>query len=347
MARGLNGSANGSGHGPRDDGADEGEDGDGIEAFQIGGESDLPADVVDALPAVFGLHTTIPEGRRSAQTLGSEREGHGVLIDDEGLVLTIGYLIMEADTITIKDGDGRELSANLVGYDYESGFGLVRTEVPPAARPMVLGDSDALYLRSEAYVAGVGGEKATLKVKVAGRREFAGYWEYLLDNAIFTVPAYPLWGGSALIGSDGTLLGIGSLLVQEALGPGSPAFPGNMYVPINRLKPIFRELVETGELARPLRPWLGLYTVEHMGDLVIGGISDGGPADRAGLKRGDILQALNGDGLDDVADFYRKLWAIGPAGTVVTLRLERDGDDFEVTVRTGDRDTYHRYGSAR
>src|SRR5438445_127077 len=181
--------------------------------------------------------------------------------------------------------------------------------------------------------------------RTAGRPEFAGYWEYLLDNAIFTVPAYPLWGGSALIGQDGALLGIGSLLVQEALGPGAPAFPGNMYVPINRLKPIFGELVANGRLSTPPRPWLGLYTAEHMGQLVVVGISDGGPADRAGLQRGDILHALNGEVLDDVADFYRKLWASGRAGTAVTLRLERDNDSFEVTVRTGDRARYHKYGS--
>jgi S1-C subfamily serine protease len=184
-----------------------------------------------------------------------------------------------------------------------------------------------------------------LKVKVAGRREFAGYWEYLLDNAIFTVPAYPLWGGSALVGMDGTLLGVGSLLVQEALGPGAPAFPGNMYVPINRLKPIFDELVANGRLSTPPRPWLGLLTVEHVGQLVVGGISEGGPADRAGLQRGDILHALNGEVLDDLADFYRRLWASGPAGTAVSLRLERDNDSFDVTVRTGDRARYHKYGS--
>lgn len=337
MARGLNGSANGSSqwHGNER----------GVEARKPGDESSLPPEVVDVLPAVVGVHTTIPEDRRSAQTLGSEREGHGIVIDDEGLVVTIGYLIMEADTITVTDGEGRSLPASIIGYDYESGFGLIRTDVPPSIKPMPVGDSDELTLRSEAYVAGVGGEKATLKVKVAGRREFAGYWEYLLDNAIFTVPAYPLWGGSALVGMDGTLLGVGSLLVQEALGPGSPAFPGNMYVPINRLKPVFDELVETGRLSTPPRPWLGLYTVEHMGQLVVGGISEGGPADRAGLKRGDILQALNGDVLDDVGDFYRKLWASGPAGSVVTLRMERDSDAFEVTVRTGDRAKYHKYGN--
>src|SRR5262249_5950281 len=157
------------------------------------------------------------------------------------------------------DGEGRKLPARLVGYDYESGFGLVRTAERPAMNPVPFGDSDVLALRSEAYVAGVGGEKATLKVKVASRREVAGYWEYLLDNAIFPVPAYPLWGGSALIGMDGSLRGVASLLVQEALGPGAPAFPGNMYVPINRLKPVFDELVHNGRISTPPRPWLGLH----------------------------------------------------------------------------------------
>ena len=335
MARGLNGSANGSG------GPHPGEE--PVEA-RIPASSNLPPAVVAALPGVVGVRTTVPKDRRSAQTLGTEREGHGVLIGDDGLVLTIGYLVMEADSVTVTDIDGIDRPAEIVGYDYESGFGLVRTERPIRLRPLRFGDSDTLELRSEAWVAGLGGEKAALKVKVAGRREFAGYWEYLLDQAIFTVPAYPLWGGSALIGGDGSLLGIGSLLVQEALGPGAPAFPGNMYVPINRLKPIFSELVGLGRVSTPPRPWLGVYTVEHMGQLVIGGISEGGPADRAGLQRGDILHALNGSVLDDVADFYRKLWASGPAGTAVTLRMERDNDAFDVTVRTGDRARYHKYG---
>ena len=338
MARGLNGSANGAGHWPP-----PGQE--GVVARTPGDGSNLPPAVAAALPAVVGVKTSIPADRRSAQTLGTDREGHGILLDDKGLVVTIGYLIMEAASIIVTDVDGNELPARIVGYDYESGFGLVRTEEPIHQKPMRFGDSDQLVLRSEAYVAGLGGAKATLKVKVAGRREFAGYWEYLLDNAIFTVPAYPVWGGSALIGQEGELLGVGSLLVQEALGPGAPAFPGNMYVPINRLKPIFEELVSTGKLASPARPWLGLYTIEHMGRLVVAGISEGGPADRAGLQRNDILQALNDEVLDDVADFYRKLWAIGPAGTPVKLRMERDNDAFEVTVRTGDRAGYHRFGT--
>ncbi|WP_422003104.1 S1C family serine protease [Reyranella sp.] len=335
----MNGSANGA------NGAGHFSTGRESAEMDLRGTSNLPSTVASVLPAVVGVRTTVPQDRRSAQTLGSEREGHGVLIGEDGLIVTIGYLIMEADTVTITDIDGHDRPAYIVGYDYESGFGLVRTEQPIRLAPMRFGDSDVLELRSEAFVAGLGGEKAALKVKVAGRREFAGYWEYLLDNAIFTVPAYPLWGGSALIGQDGSLLGIGSLLVQEALGPGSPAFPGNMYVPINRLKPIFDELVSKGRLSTPPRPWLGVLTVEHMGQLVVGGISDGGPADRAGLQRGDILHALDGEVLDDIADFYRKLWSAGPAGAAVTLKLERDNDTFDVTVRTGDRAQYHRFGS--
>ena len=183
-----------------------------------------------------------PQDRRSAQTLGTEREGHGVLIDDDGLIRH--HRLPDHGSRHRHHHRHRRPRAcrpTSCGYDYESGFGLVRTERPIRRTPMrVRRFLTALELRSEAYRRGLGGEKATLKVKVAGRREFAGYWEYLLDNAIFTVPAYPLWGGSALIGQDGTLLGVGSLLVQEALGPGAPAFPGNMYVPINRLKPIFQ-----------------------------------------------------------------------------------------------------------
>jgi serine protease Do len=339
MARGLNGSANGNGTGHWTAGVES------VEAWTPGLSSNIPPAIAEVLPAVVGLKATIPEDRRSAQTLGSEREGHGIVIDEKGLILTIGYLIMEADTVTIIDIEGNEWPAHIVGSDYESGFGLVRTDVPLPVKPMRFGDSDTLSLRSEAVVVGYGGEKATLKVKVASRREFAGYWEYLLDSAIFTVPAYPLWGGSALVGADGALLGVGSLLVEEALGPGAAAFPGNMYVPINRLKPVFSELVTKGRLSTPPRPWLGIYTQEHMGQLVIVGISDGGPGDRAGLQRGDVLHALNDEVLDDVADFYRKLWESGPAGTTIRLRMERDGDAFEVAVRSGDRGHYHKYGS--
>jgi serine protease Do len=306
---------------------------------------DVAFDLTYALNAVVAMRVDVVEDAFTASVLGTERTGNGVVISDDGIVLTIGYLITEADSIWLTTNGGNAVPGHALAYDQVTGLGLVMPLGTLGVAPLARVDLASADLDDDVYVIGHGGRAHALRAKVFSRREFAGYWEYLLDKAIFTVPAYPLWGGSALIGQDGSLLGIGSLLVQEALGPGAPAFPGNMYVPINRLKPIFEELVSKGRLAKPPRPWLGLITLEHMGQLVLGGISDGGPADRAGLQRGDILHALNGDVLDDLADFYRKLWASGPAGTAVTLRMERDNDAFEVTVRTGDRGRYHKYGS--
>jgi serine protease Do len=306
---------------------------------------DVAFDLTYALNAVVAMRVDVVEDAFTASVLGTERTGNGVVISDDGIVLTIGYLITEADSIWLTTNGGNAVPGHALAYDQVTGLGLVMPLGTLGVAPLARVDLASADLDDDVYVIGHGGRAHALCAKVFSRREFAGYWEYLLDKAIFTVPAYPLWGGSALIGQDGSLLGIGSLLVQEALGPGAPAFPGNMYVPINRLKPIFEELVSKGRLSTPPRPWLGLITLEHMGQLVVGGISDGGPADRAGLQRGDILHALNGDVLDDLADFYRKLWASGPAGTAVTLRMERDNDAFEVTVRTGDRGRYHKYGS--
>jgi S1-C subfamily serine protease len=224
------------------------------------------------------------------------------VIDGDGLVVTIGYLIMDADTITITDSEGRTVPASIIGYDYESGFGLVRTAGRCRSRRCRSAISDQLALRSEAYVAGVGGEKATLKVKVAGRREFAGYWEYLLDNAIFTVPAYPLWGGSALVGMDGTLMGVGSLLVQEASDRARRPFRATCTCRSTGLKPVFEELVERGRLSTPPRPVARRPHPRAHGPCWWSPASPkAGRPIAPGLKRGDVLQALNGEVLDDVA----------------------------------------------
>jgi len=328
MARGLNGSANGSSRWLGSQG--------GVEARRPGGESNLPAEVVDALPAVVGVHTTIPENRRSAQTLGAEREGHGIVIDDEGLVVTIGYLIMEAATVTVTDSDGHKLDARLVGYDYESGFGLVRTVAPPPVRPMAFGDSDSLALRSEAYVAGVGGEKATLKVKVAGRREFAGYWEYLLDEALFTTPPHPEWSGTALLDDEGRLIGIGSLLLQEKSD--DETVDGNMFVPVDLLEPILDDLLRTGRRKGPRRPWLGMYTADAQGRVIVNGVAAGGPAERAGVATGDLVVAVAGERVASLADLFRQIWRQGPAGTEIALTLARSGTPLHLQVRSADRD---------
>jgi S1-C subfamily serine protease len=299
----------------------------------------LPDAVKRALPAVVALRASIPRTARSAEQLGTERAGHGVLISDDGLVLTVGYLIMEAESVEIIESDGRRVSASVVAYDYESGFGLLRTAIPLRARPLPFGDSDGLKFRDVVTVAGHGGEEMAQRAVVVDRREFAGYWEYLLENAVFTSPPYGLFGGAALLGDDGALLGIGSLFVGDAYRAHGGTLPGNMFIPINRLKPILG-IMKEGKRPGATKPWIGVYTQEVDGRLIIAYVSPDSPAEKAGLRRGDIIRDVGGTEVEEVADFYRKLWAAGPSGAPVRLGIERDGVPEDVTVHSTDRYKY-------
>jgi serine protease Do len=259
-----------------------------------------------------------------------------VLIDDAGLALTIGYLISEAESVTLTTVGGKSVQAHPVAYDYESGFGLVRAIQPLGVKPMAFGSSAEVAERDTVIVGSAGGRPYAISVRVVSKREFAGYWEYLLDEAIFTSPPHPAWSGAALIGKGGRLIGIGSLIVEEARKGQRPA-PGNMFVPIDLLKPIMSDMLARGPQGRSGRPWVGMYTAEAGGRLVITGVFSGGPADQAGVEAGDVIVALNGEDLESVADFYRKIWASGPPGVEITLSVNREGQDMHLAIRTSDR----------
>ncbi|HJQ55259.1 MAG TPA: S1C family serine protease [Vineibacter sp.] len=305
----------------------------------------LPDAVKRALPAVVALRAQIPRTARSAETLGTERAGHGVVIDEAGLVLTVGYLVMEAESVEIIESSGRRVSATVLAYDYESGFGLLRAAIPLRASPLPFGDSDGLKFRDVVTVAGHGGEEMTQRAVVVDRREFAGYWEYLLENAIFTTPPFSLFGGAALLSDDGALLGIGSLYVGDAYRAHGGTLPGNMFIPINRLKPIYAVMKE-GKRPATSKPWIGVYTQEVQGRLIVAYVSPDSPAEKAGLRRGDIIRDVGGAEVEAVADFYRKLWASGSSGATVRLGIERDGVPEDVTVRSTDRYKYLKLDSS-
>lgn len=296
------------------------------------------------LPALVTLKSTVPREARSARNLGTEREGHGVVIDNDGLVLTVGYLVLEANSVEIVENSGKRASAMVVAYDNDSGFALVRTAIPLKVKPVALGDSDMLKQRDSIVVAGAGGEARALRGLVADRRQFAGYWEYLLDNAIFTVPPYENWAGAALLDEQGALLGIGSLQVPDAYR-GGRSFPGNMFIPINRLKPIF-ETMKAGRRPDGSRPWIGISTQEARGRLIIANVQPGSPAESAGLRRGDIVRSVGGNEVDSLAELYSNLWKAGPSGTTITLGIDRGGERVDVAVRSGDRYKYLRLDSS-
>lgn len=309
-------------------------DGYEVEASKRPAAQGHPFDIERALSAVVALESRIPGDAVTARTLGDERIGNGVVIGPEGLVLTIGYLITEAEAVTLTLNDGRRVAAHVLGADPVTGLGLVQALEPLGVAPLVLGDSRHLAADDPVIIAGAGGRAHAAAGRVLTRMPFAGYWEYLLDNAIMTEPAHPHWSGAALISASGELVGVGSLSLQRQSRRG--VVPLNMFVPIDLLPPILDDLAR-GKPPYPPRPWLGILAQDTHEHVVVVGVSDGGPAARAELRVGDLLLAVAGVPVADLEDFYRKLWAQGPAGTTVTLRVQREGDAFNVQIRSADR----------
>jgi S1-C subfamily serine protease len=303
------------------------------QAVQPRGE-DYSYDLERALSSVVGLHSIVPPDAFTADTLGVERAGNGVLIDD-GLVLTIGYLITEAETVWLHLGDGRVVQGHALGFDQETGFGLVQALGKIDLPALETGSSSGADIGERIVVGGAGGRTRSLAGRIAAKQEFAGYWEYVLEEAIFTYPAHPNWGGTALISAEGKLIGIGSLQLERARNGKNEHL--NMVVPIDLLPPVLEDLRKFGRVNRPVRPWLGLYSTEIEDKIVVVGIAPKGPAARAEIKTGDVVVAVKGDRVSTLASFYRKVWSLGRAGVEVPLTLYREGVTFDVRVNSSDR----------
>jgi S1-C subfamily serine protease len=291
--------------------------------------------VLDSLVLV---RCEIPDDAFTAPILGTERTGNGVVIRDDGLVLTMGYLVTEASAVWLTTTRGAAVAGYPLAYDQATGFGLVQPLGRLDAPPLERGSAASCAVGDGVIVAGHGGRAHALKASIVAKREFAGYWEYVLDEALFTVPAHPQWGGAALVGDEGRLLGVGSLLVQEQVG--GKAVQGNMMVPIDLLEPILDDMLKLGRRGGRPRAWLGLYANEIRGMLAVAGVAPGGPADRAHLKTGDVVLEVDGRRVTGLAEMFRAVWALGPAGTEIPLTVSRDGVVSPVRVRSGDRQDF-------
>ncbi|MBB42331.1 MAG: signal protein PDZ [Rhodospirillaceae bacterium] len=295
------------------------------------------------LSAVRPIKSNIPVDCYSAATLGTHREGNAVLIDKEGLFLTIGYLLVEATDILIGGLEEKVLHAQAVGYDHETGFGLLRSVERPDFAPMQLAsDADHLVSEKKVIVAAHGGVRRALDARIADRRLFAGSWEYMLESAIFTAPLHPSWSGAALIDPEtGFLCGIGSLFIQ---GPGEndKNEQGNMFVPIELLSPILNDMIESGRRIGPSRPWLGMHLTEAMGHLVVSSVFDNGPADRADIRPGDVIDHIEDQFVDTLELYYRNLWSTGEAGASVKLGIIRGTSGSDIFVRSGNRHDFYK-----
>ena len=297
---------------------------------------DVSYDLDRALSAIVSVRAEIPDDAMTAQMLGTERVGHGAVIRDDGLILTIGYLVTEARAIWLIDGAGKATQGHTLAYDQETGFALVQALGKLDLPALPLGSAADLEQGDAVILAGHGGRAQAICARVQAKREFAGYWEYLLDEAIFTAPPHPTWGGAGLIGHDGTLRGIGSLFVQQIV-PNKGKVNGNMIVPIDILKPIMNDMLKFGRTNRPPRPWLGMMTTEMDENLVVAGLVDGGPAQQANVQVGDFVIGVNGQPVSELSYMFRTIWATGDAGVEIPLTLSRDGELFDLSIKSVNR----------
>ena len=300
----------------------------------------IPRPITPPLDAVVKLSLRAVDGARTADTLGADREGTGIVIDSNGLILTIGYLVLEAASILVMTSDNKIYPASVVGFDHATGFGLLRASPPPPCAPVELGDSSNLGELQSLVVAGHTGAGGVTGAALVSRRRFTGWWEYMIDDALFTAPPRYEHSGAALFDGNGRLVGIASLWVSDALNAGV-AFPGNMFVPINLLKDVLDDLVSDGRRRGAARPWLGLNTEEVDGHLMVTRVLPDSPADLSGLKRGDIILGIGGDSIGSQSEFYESLWS-SSAGGDVTLHIVRDKVVKHLIVQTSDRLSYLR-----
>ncbi|MEM7540316.1 MAG: S1C family serine protease [Pseudomonadota bacterium] len=296
-------------------------------------------DLHRALNAVVSVRAQVPEDAFTASILGTERVGHGVATTHNGLIVTIGYLVAEAEEIWLVTQSGEALQGHVVAYDYESGFGLIQPLGKLSVPGLEMGHSADLRPGESVVVAGFGGREQSIAAHVITKQEFAGYWEYVLDEAIFTAPTHPNWGGAALLDPQGRIAGIGSLYIDKIAGSQLET-DGNMIVPIDLLHPILDELMSYGRRKTPPRPWLGMFTTEMNGRLIVAGVFNEAPADQAGIRAGDVVLELADEPVADLAQFFKRIWSLGPAGITIPLKLNREGQVLNVGISSTDRQSH-------
>ena len=301
-------------------------------------ETYLP-EIKKILSAVISITTHVPEEAMTAELLGTERKGHGVVIRNDGLIVTIGYLIHEAESIWIGINNDSVVPGYAIGYDYESGLGLVKPGLPLDCPSITLGRSADLRIGDPVFIAGSKGIRETIEARVIAKQEFAGRWEYVLDEAIYTAPAHPNWAGAALLDQHGRLCGIGSLLLQDVNSDNEDDL-ANVFVPIDTITPVIDDLCRYGRRKTPPRPWLGLFVHEDANQLLVSGVYRGCPGDKAGLIPGDVIVSVNGMAPSGLASFFRQVWSLGSAGVEVPLTIMRDGKLHNVIVRSSERNAY-------
>ena len=286
----------------------------------------------------MALRSLVPDSAMTAELLGTERNSHAVQISADGLLLTVGYSVIEANEIWLTNRKGQTSEAIILAQDYDSGIALLKPASPIGLHFFETATNHILKAGEELFIA-ASEEEELVPVTLNSVGEYSGRWEYLLERALFTLPLYERWSGAALLNSQGQLCGIGSLALGMQNSEGYIE-PGNMFIPVDLVTPHLHFLQSHGKKPGQLRPWLGTLIEEHNAEIFIVGIYHGAPAALAGVRPGDIIKAVNGIPVTSVADFLRTMWRQSTAGEEIPLLLSNGKDSREVILESTDRNSF-------
>lgn len=291
-----------------------------------------------AINSVVKVRTSIPAAAFTADVLGTERIGSGVLINNSGLILTVGYLVTEAETVWLTTNLNQSIPGHVVAYDQSSGLGLIQALGSLDIDASELDSSDLVTVNDDIFFISYGGIEHSLCSKISRIDEFAGYWEYLLEAAIYTSPPHPQWGGAAVFNKKGHIIGIGSLFLQEIFE--GQNLQGNLAIPTSILKSIMGDMLEFGRSSAPARPWLGMYAVESEKTLTVNSLARYGPAELAGVLQGDKVVGVGEESVSTLANFFRSVWTLGAAGVSVPININRNGNQLQLVINSIDRNDF-------
>lgn len=290
--------------------------------------------------AVMAIQSHVPESAITADLLGTLRNSHAVQVSEDGLMLTVGYSVLEADEIWITNKRGKTTEGILLANDFNSGIALIKPASPIGTTWFDTANKDQLKAGDTVSIY-TSEDNKPMEAVVFAKEEFAGRWEYLLEEAFYTVPLCEHWSGAALVNNDGKLCGIGSLAIGLA-SPQGQAIPGNLFIPVELVMPHLEHMALYGETPEDKRPWLGILTEEHDAELHVTGVYSRAPAAKAGIKPGDVILSVENQPVASLAGFFRSVWRCGPAGTEIplTIRNSTDSETRDITLQTIDRNAY-------
>ena len=281
-----------------------------------------------ALRATVGVHTHIPPNHVSnAIGLGTDRRGTGTVVSSDGLVLTIHYLLLGATKVIVTLPNGEQRDATIVGKDYSTGLGLLKIDGANHPHLEVVSSGNSVVGEDVFTVASLGSDKRCAdNGMITYLGPFDAVWEFVLDRSICVTATSLNLGlpGGPILNRRVQVIGVSYLNFTD---PGRPilGIPGEYYLNIRD------ELARHGRVSKPQRAYLGVVSYTLRDHVIIANVMPGGPGEKAGLKQGDLVLAIDGKDISERRLLYEGL-RDHPIADTIQLKVLRNNRIFLLEI---------------